>query len=656
MTIKLREYYYPLLATIQDPSMQISAKEIADNAPDDLTAVRKINALLGYDLFSRVITASNPDNDVAAAITTLNGGTNTSALPADYNSYKEAVDTLHDTTQTLTTTVGTLSNLNTSTKSNIVEAINQVVASIDALSGIDTSVLIGIGTTDITGIVTLAGDTVANTVTATIVAVDDKVGNTNLTGVTPLGASAPTTISGGLASLASAVGTSSLNSVGLRGITSDMPSTIKVAIDNIDAALGNGQLLENSSGSGTISGVIGTISTGLLGSTGKTIASAIGNTAITTTAQSLSGAVNEINNKVGNTSFTGVTPLGASAPTTISGGLAVLASAVGTSSLNSVGLRGNTSVVPSTIKIAIDNIDAALGNGQLLENSSGSGTISGVIGTISTGLLGSTGKTIASAIGNTGLTTNAPSLSGAVNEINNKIGATDITGIVTLAGSAVADTVTATIVAVDNKVGNTSLIGVTPLGASAPTTISGGLTTLASALGNGQLLENSSGSGTISGVIGTISTGLLGSTGKTIASAIGNTGLTTNAPSLSGAVNEINSNNWVNTAKLANSVVITSKLANGAVTTSKQGFATWKVDQDHTWSGRTIILDSPIIGCTNASNLGDSTTYYSVSALAPSSGDHVDFVDLLAISSQCCLHCTNQTGLSNCLNEFFAYS
>lgn len=163
---------------------------------------------------------------------------------------------------------------------------------------------------------------------------------------------------------------------------------------------------------------------------------------LTTTAQgSLVAAINEVNTSVsdmnsvlGNTALSGVTPLGTTAPSSVTAGLLTLATGIGTSALNSVGLRGNVAASPSTIKVAIDNIDAAIGNGQLLENSAGSGTISGVIGTIGTGLLGTASTTIAGAIGNSSisnvasslsgaignsaLTTTATTLSGAINEIN----------------------------------------------------------------------------------------------------------------------------------------------------------------------------------------------------------------------------------------------
>ena len=99
-----------------------------------------------------------------------------------------------------------------------------------------------------------------------------------------------------------------------------------------------------------------------------------------------------------------------------------------------------------------------------------------------------------------------------------------------------------------------------------------------------------------------------------------------------------------------------TQLADSAITNVKQGLGTWKVGGSDSWSGKTDTLSAFITGCNNAGNLGSPTQYFSVSANPPTNGQHVDFVDFLAISGQCELHCTSQVGLSNCLNWFFTYA
>jgi hypothetical protein len=113
-----------------------------------------------------------------------------------------------------------------------------------------------------------------------------------------------------------------------------------------------------------------------------------------------------------------------------------------------------------------------------------------------------------------------------------------------------------------------------------------------------------------------------------------------------GDINLINAAGWVNAGKIAPA----------AVTSAKQGFGTWKVtDGDDSWTGNTYTLATAISGCSVTGNIGDATTYYSIATSTPANEAHVEFADYLAISTQCAIHCSSQSGLTGCFNHFFNF-
>ena len=181
------------------------------------------------------------DNDVATAVTALTTALNAIATPTAANIAAAIYDGNY---------IVSSGSYTTDIQTEISDYFN---------SDIFVTATSAIGTGDISSVA--VGD--GNTITKVI-------GNTALTGVTLLGTAtaAALSLSAEIAALdtavSTAIGAGALNTVGLRGATTAIPASLSVAVNDIDTVLGGGQLLENAAGAGTVSGVIGTISTGLL--------------------------------------------------------------------------------------------------------------------------------------------------------------------------------------------------------------------------------------------------------------------------------------------------------------------------------------------------------------------------------------------------------
>ena len=169
------------------------------------------------------------------------------------------------------------------------------------------------------------------------------------------------------------------------------------------------------------------------------------------------GGSSDSNELIGNSTLIPI--LGLATPTDLSNAENLIASAIGSTALNEAGLLGNDPSVSASLKIAIDKINAALGNESLLENSSGIGTFSGIIGTIDIGLLGSSGTTIATAIGNSnvanillGNTPSANVLSDALVDMQGVIGSTAVSHAI-LGRSAPNNVLSDAIYNIENAIG-----------------------------------------------------------------------------------------------------------------------------------------------------------------------------------------------------------